>query len=100
MGDELNFNVQGGNIGNISKVWWREITKPILQGPNVRDGKNSLVLSIRLNTKMVKNNINTQGVERNLPLMFGLEHELEHFYKNKNLKIQNTSLVVEVCKLC
>jgi hypothetical protein len=55
MGGELNFNVQGGNIGGILVMfWWREKTKPILQGPDVWDGKNSLVLGIRLNTKMLK----------------------------------------------
>jgi hypothetical protein len=40
MSGELNFNVQGGNIGGIRNVWQRERTKLILQGPNVWDGKN------------------------------------------------------------
>jgi hypothetical protein len=50
MSGELNFNMQGG----IRNVWQRERTKPILQGPNVWDGKNNLVLRSRLNIKMVK----------------------------------------------
>jgi hypothetical protein len=54
MGGELNFNVQGGIMGGISNVWWRERTKLILQGPNVCDGKYNLVLGIRSNPKMEK----------------------------------------------
>jgi hypothetical protein len=41
MVNELNFNVQGGNMGGISSVWWREIIRPILQGLDVWDGKNN-----------------------------------------------------------
>jgi hypothetical protein len=50
---ELQY-VRGGDMGGISNVWWREKIKPYLQGPNVWDGKDSLVLDIKLNTKMVK----------------------------------------------
>jgi hypothetical protein len=49
---------------------------------------------------MAKTYINAQGAKRNLPLMFGLENEWEHLYKNQNLEIQNTSLVMGVCRSC
>ncbi len=87
MGGDLNFNVQGGNMGGISSVWWKEIIKPILQGPNVWDGKKKLVLSIKLKIKWQKHNTNTQRAEHELPLMFGLKNELEHLYKNQKLEI-------------
>jgi hypothetical protein len=37
--------------------------------------------------KLQKHNINTQGAKWDLLLMFGLDNELEHFYKNRSLKI-------------
>ncbi len=50
--------------------------------------------------KWQKHNINTQGIEQDLPLMFGLKNEFEHLYKNQSLEIQNTSLVIGVCRSC
>jgi hypothetical protein len=41
-------------MGGINNVWRREKTKSNLQGPNVWDGKDNLVLGIKLNIKMVK----------------------------------------------
>jgi hypothetical protein len=41
-----------------------------------------------------QHNINTQGVEWDLPLMFSLENELKHFYKNQSFKIRNINLVM------
>jgi hypothetical protein len=41
-------HVQGGNMGGINNVWWKEKTRLVLQGPNVWDGKHNLVLGIKI----------------------------------------------------
>jgi hypothetical protein len=45
---ELQYVRGGGNMGGISNVWWKEKTTPNLQGPNVWDGKDNLVLGIKM----------------------------------------------------